>query len=46
MVLFKGEVASHDPLEGVLELLVGCRVAERVEGAESETGCTAELFSF
>ena len=27
------QVSSHDPLERVLELLVGGRVAERVDGA-------------
>jgi len=32
-VSLHGQVAPHDPLERVLELLVGGRVAERVDGA-------------
>ena len=32
--LLEGEVSSHDPLERVLELLVGRRVAERVQRTE------------
>ena len=32
--LLEGEVASHDPLEGVLELLVRRSIAEGVQGAE------------
>ena len=29
--LFEGQIAFHDPLEGVLELLVRCCIAERVD---------------
>ncbi len=37
-LLLEGEIPSHDPLEGVLKLLVRRSVAEWVQGAE-KTDC-------
>ena len=36
VILLEGEIAAHYPLEGVLELLVGGRVAERVQRTETQ----------
>ena len=34
--LFEGQVALHDPFEGVLELLIWGGIAERVDRAKNE----------